>query len=91
MKSALYKQRKINWFAVFVPELLISLAGLTFEARVLAALLVLLWLWYCAIHSLSNFSSLKKIDRDNYGTGPRRRKDAEVVDDDDKDNDGWFW
>ena len=30
------------------------------------------------------------LDRDNYGTGPRRRKDAEVVDDDD-DNDGWFW
>jgi phage shock protein C len=30
------------------------------------------------------------ITRDQYGTGPRRRKDAEVVDDDD-DNDGWFW
>ncbi|EHI75039.1 membrane protein [Streptococcus criceti] len=26
-------------------------------------------------------------ERDQYGTGPRRRKDAEVVDDDDK----WFW
>ncbi|VUX08884.1 Uncharacterised protein [Streptococcus pasteurianus] len=30
------------------------------------------------------------ITRDHYGTGPRRRKDAEVVDEDD-DNDGWFW
>ncbi|MGT2930280.1 PspC domain-containing protein [Streptococcus dentasini] len=27
------------------------------------------------------------IERDKYGTGPRRRKDAEVVDDDHK----WFW
>ena len=29
------------------------------------------------------------ITRDHYGTGPRRRKDAEVVDEDD-DNDGCF-
>ena len=27
------------------------------------------------------------IERDKYGTGPRKRKDAEVV----RDDDGWFW
>lgn len=27
------------------------------------------------------------IEREKYGTGPRRRKEAEPV----QDNDGWFW
>lgn len=27
------------------------------------------------------------VDRERYGTGPRRRKEAEPV----QDNDGWFW
>ncbi|MGT2846250.1 PspC domain-containing protein [Streptococcus massiliensis] len=27
------------------------------------------------------------VDREKYGTGPRKRKDAEQID----DKDGWFW
>lgn len=27
------------------------------------------------------------VEREQYGTGPRRRKDAEPI----QDNDGWFW
>lgn len=95
MESALYKQRK-NKLVCGVCAGIADKFGWDLPlTRVLAALLMYFYGFGILLYILlAIFLPYKEdLDRDNYGTGPRRRKDAEVVDDDDDndDNDGWFW
>lgn len=92
MKSALYKQRK-NKLVCGVCAGIADKFGWDLPlTRVLIVLLMYFYGFGIVIYILlAIFLPYKEdITRDQYGTGPRRRKDAEVVDDDD-DNDGWFW
>lgn len=93
MKSALYKQRKNKLVCGVCAAGIADKFGWDLPlTRVLTALLMYFYGFGIVIYILlAIFLPYKEdITRDHYGTGPRRRKDAEVVDEDD-DNDGWFW
>lgn len=91
MKSALYKQRK-NKLVCGVCAGIADKFGLDLPLiRVLTALLILFSDFGIVLYILLAICLPYKEDvTRNRGTEPRRRKDAEVVDEDD-DNDGWFW
>lgn len=92
MKSALYKQRKNKLFCGVCAGIADKFGWDLPLTRVLTALLMYFYGFGIVIYILlAIFLPYKEdITRDHYGTGPRQRKDAEVVDEDD-DNDGCFW
>ena len=89
MKSMFYKKRQNKLLCGVVAGLADKFGWDLPIARVVAALLM----YFSGIGIilyilLAIFLPYKEdIERDKYGTGPRKRKDAEGV----RDDDGWFW
>ena len=48
-----------------------------------------LWTWPLIIYIIlaSIMPTKEEIEAEMYGTGPRKRKEAQAID----DNEGWFW
>ena len=91
MKSIFYKQRK-NKLVCGVCAGLADKFGWDLPlTRILGALLIYFTGFGFFLYILlAVFLPYKEdlIDDDKYGRGPRKRKDADIIDD---DNDGWFW
>ncbi|MBM7643013.1 PspC domain-containing protein [Streptococcus loxodontisalivarius] len=91
MKDKFYKQRKNKMFAGV-------LAGISdrygWDLNLVRALYVIFSMFTNGIGFflyivLAIFLPYKEdIMKDRFGTGPRKRKDADVIDD---DKDGWYW
>lgn len=89
MKSSLYKKRQGKLVCGVVAGLADKYGWDIAVARVLAGLLMYFTKFGFILYILlAVFLPYKEdLDEYNYGQGPRKRKDAEVVD----DKDGWFW
>ena len=92
MKSAFYKQRKNRIVAGVCAGIADKFGWDLPLTRVLTALLMYFTGFGFILYILLAIFLPYKEDliSNDYGTGPRKRKDADVVDDD-KKNDGWFW
>ncbi|MFS1663223.1 PspC domain-containing protein [Streptococcus sp. zg-JUN1979] len=89
MKSRFYKQRQNKCLAGVIAGLADKFGWDLGLARVIAALLIFVSRYGLILYILlAIFLPYKEdIEYEQYGQGPRKRKDAEVVNDDD----GWFW
>ncbi|HEK9073809.1 TPA: PspC domain-containing protein [Streptococcus equi subsp. zooepidemicus] len=90
MESKFYKQRKNKLVAGVVSGLADKYGWDLPLARVLAALLIYFTRFGVVIYILLAIFLPYKEDliEERYGRGPRRRKDADVLNDEDE---GWFW
>ncbi|HEL0622475.1 TPA: PspC domain-containing protein [Streptococcus equi subsp. zooepidemicus] len=90
MESKFYKQRKNKLVAGVISGLADKYGWDLPLARVLAALLIYFTRFGVVIYILLAIFLPYKEDliEERYGRGPRRRKDADVLNDEDE---GWFW
>ncbi|HEL0559602.1 TPA: PspC domain-containing protein [Streptococcus equi subsp. zooepidemicus] len=90
MESKFYKQRKHKLMAGVISGLADKYGWDLPLARVLAALLIYFTRFGVVIYILLAIFLPYKEDllEERYGRGPRRRKDADVLNDEDE---GWFW
>lgn len=90
MESKFYKQRKNKLVAGVISGLADKYGWDLPLARVLAALLIYFTRFGVVIYILLVIFLPYKEDllEERYGRGPRRRKDADVLNDEDE---GWFW
>ena len=92
MKSTFYKQRKNK----MISGVLAGICDKYGWDLPLVRILVAVFMYFSSVFGIFLYIVLaiflpykEDIMRDEFGTGPRKRKDAEPIDED--DNDGWFW
>jgi phage shock protein PspC (stress-responsive transcriptional regulator) len=93
MKSTFYKMRKGKLVAGVCAGLADKFGWDLPLTRVLAALIMYMTGFGILLYILLAIFLPYKEDviEEKFGTGLRRRKDADVVNDKSNDNDGWYW